>query len=80
MAKVVDHNNVDTDNIEATIYDTHIPGKENVVRDTTPINVNDIDVTNITHIENETNPNFVDDFISMVDTLVSSSNLKDRIN
>ena len=79
MAKVVDHNNVDTDNIEATISDTHIPGQENIARDTTPIVVNDIDVTNITHIENETSPNFVDDFISMVDNLVSSSNLKDRI-
>lgn len=49
------------------------------MRDTSSIDVNDIDTTNITHIENESSPDLVNDFVKKLDSMVSSSNLKDRI-
>ena len=52
---------------------------QSVLRDTSPIDINDIDTSNITHIENESSPDLVNDFVSQLDFMVSASNLKDRI-
>jgi hypothetical protein len=80
VSKVVEHNNASTENIEAAINDTHIPGEEPNVRDTSSIDINDIDTSNVTHIENETSPDLVGDFVNELELMVSASNLNDRIN
>ena len=49
------------------------------MRDTSPINVTDMDSNNLTHIENESSPDLIGDFVNKLETMVASSNLKDRI-
>ena len=77
----MEHNNgPDTDNIEATINDTNLPSADQYVRDTSPINVTDIDSNNLSHIENESSPDLVKDFVSKLDAMVASSDLQERLN
>ena len=38
-----------------------------------------MDSNNLTHIENESSPDLIGDFVNKIETMVASSNLKDRI-